>query len=136
RAERIEPCIDRVVLLGEAGEMAHHLRLAETRRADRALPLEAGEAAAERRRRGQVGAAMPPRILGEGPVLLGLQPMVADDRLRQRRRIIGFASTHGPAPIVHDSTSRKPCSSRSMSSVVVSSVAATSRRSATASLSG
>ena len=41
RAERVEAAVDRVILLRQAGEMAHHLRLAEAGQADRRLAVEA-----------------------------------------------------------------------------------------------
>ena len=81
RAERVKPGIDRVVLLRQASEVAHYLRLAEPREADDALPLEAAEAVAKRRRLGQVDAAMPRRILLEDQPLFDLKPAVAGERL-------------------------------------------------------
>src|SRR5438105_2112743 len=59
RTERVEPAVDRVVLLREAGEVAHDLRLAEPRKTDNALPIEAAEAVAKCRRLGQIDPAMP-----------------------------------------------------------------------------
>src|SRR5260370_14323768 len=135
-AERIEPGVDRVVLLRQASEVAHSLRLAEPGESNHAAPLEAAEAVAKRRRLGKVDAAMPRRILLEDQRLFDLQPAVAADGFDRPRRIIGLATADGPAPIIHNSTSRKAASSRSMSSVVVISVAATRRRSATVPLSG
>ena len=59
RAERVEPAVDRVVLLRQPREMAHDLRLAEPRQADRRLAVRArrggartAPARADRRRSG------------------------------------------------------------------------------------
>ena len=65
RAERVEPAVDRIVLLRQPGEVAHHLRLAEPRQADRADAFELAEAGDKRRRLGQIDAAPPRRILLE-----------------------------------------------------------------------
>src|SRR5437660_11914451 len=72
RAERVEPGVDRVVLLREAGEVAHDLRLAEPGQSDLGLPLEAAEAATERRRLREIDTAMPRRILLEDQRLFDL----------------------------------------------------------------
>src|SRR5207245_1451734 len=55
-AERVETGIDRVVLLRQASEMAHDLRLAEPGEPYLALPLQAAEAIAKRCWLGQVDA--------------------------------------------------------------------------------
>jgi hypothetical protein len=115
--------------------VAHDLRLAEPRKTYDALPLEAAEAVLTRRRLGQVDTAMPRGILLEDQPLFDLQPTIPGNGL-ERQRSTGIVSADGPAPVIHDSTSRKPASSRSMSSVVAISVAATSKRSASAPLSG
>ena len=78
RAERVEPAVDRVVLLRQPGEVAHDLRLAETRKADRAVALEPAETRRETaavpagRRRHRPGASCS-KISG----LLDLKPAVA-----------------------------------------------------------
>jgi hypothetical protein len=63
------------------------LRLAESGEANDALPLEAAEAVAKRRRLGQIDAAMPRGILLEDQPLFNLKPAVAGDRLEGRCRI-------------------------------------------------
>src|SRR6266700_3183299 len=129
RAERVEAAVDRVVLLRQAGEMAHDLRLAEPGEADRPLSFEPAKARAKRRRLRQVDAAMPGRILLEQQLLLDLQPPVAADRRRQCG-VGGGARAQRLAPLAHRSTSLSAASKRSISSVAIISVAATSNRSA------
>ncbi len=84
RAERVKSGVDRVVLLRQAGEVAHDLRLAEPRKTNDVLPLEAAEAVAKCRRLGQVDAAMPRRILLEDQRLFNLKPAIAANGLEQR----------------------------------------------------
>ena len=121
RAERIEPGVDRIILLRQPGEVAHHLRLAKTRQADRALPLEAAEArSATGGGSGRSTPQWPGRILLEDQRLLDLQPAIAADRLGRLGMIGRRARAHRLAPIAHRSTSRSPASSRSISSSVVS----------------
>jgi len=80
RPERIEPAVDRVILLRQPGEMAHNLRLAEAWEADRSLPLEPAETGSERWRLDQVDAASTWRVLLEDQLLFDLQPAVAAGR--------------------------------------------------------
>ena len=131
RAERVEAAVDRVILLRQPGEMADHLRLAEARQADRALPFEPAEADAERRRLGQIDAAMARRILLEDQRLFDLQPAIAADRL-DRPGAVAVAGGRSAAWLhsLIAAPPASPASSRSMSSSVVVSVAATSSRSA------
>src|SRR5260370_1604870 len=134
--EGIEPGVDRVVLLRQASEVAHHLRLAEPGESDHAAPLEAAEAVAKRRRLGKVDAAMPRRILLEDQRLFDLQPAVAADGFDRPCRIIGLATADGPAPIIHNSAPRKAAPGRPMSSVGVTSAAPRGRAASTVPLSG
>src|SRR3954463_2088857 len=97
-AKRVETGVDCVVLLREAGEVAHDLRLAEPRQPDRAFPFETSEAAGEGCRLGQVDAGMTRRILLEEQTLFDLEPPVPPDGL-YRRRGIALARANGPAPI-------------------------------------
>src|SRR5260370_7602202 len=97
-AERRGPGGDRVVLLRQASEVAHHLRLAEPGESDHAAPLEAAEAVAKRRRLGKVDPAMPRRILLEDHRLFALQPPGAADRFHRPSPIIHFATPPRPAP--------------------------------------
>src|SRR5205807_1945507 len=130
RAQRIEPSVDRVVLLRQPGEVAYHLRLAETRQANLCPPIETAEARFKGRRIPKIDTAMPGRALFEDQPLFDLQATVAGDRLERRCQIRGGAGAEGSAPIGQHSTSRSSRSSRSMSSSVTISVAATKRTSA------
>src|ERR1700724_3383928 len=136
RAQRIEPAVDGVVLLRQPGEVADHLRLAETGQADLCLPLETAEARFEGRRISKIDAAAGGRPLLEDQSFFDLQPAVAGDRFERCCRISEGVGTKGSAPIGHDNTSRSSRRSRSMSSSVTISVAATRRTSASAGRSG
>src|SRR6266542_5699571 len=136
RAKRVEAAVDRVILLRQAGVVTHHLRFAEPGQADRRLALEAAEAGLERRRVGQVDAAMAGRILLEDQLLLDLQAAIAADRRYGRRLARRGVRAQRLAPIAHRSTSRSPSASRSISSEVTVSVAATSSRSARSARAG
>ncbi len=136
RAERIEAGVDRIVLVRQPGEMANHLRLAETGQTDRALPLETAHPGADGRRLRQVDAATTRRILLEDQRLLDLETAVAAHGRGPTRRRFGAACRERPTPFAHDSASRSPCSSRSASSAVAVSVTATSRRCANSGRSG
>src|SRR5262245_21753072 len=81
RAERIQPAVDRIILLRKPSEMAHYLRLAETRKTDRSLPFYTAEAVLERLWFRQVDAAIPRRILLKKQRLFELQPAIAGQRL-------------------------------------------------------
>src|SRR5439155_2176624 len=136
RTERVEAAVDRVILLRQAGEMAHHLRLAEPGQADRRRAFEAAEAGLERWRFGKIDAAMAGRILLEQQRLLDLQAAIAADG----RHRFSFGG-HGVraerlAPFAHRSTSASPSARRSISSGITVSVAATSNRSARSARSG
>src|SRR5260370_7314916 len=91
-AERRGPGGDRVVLLRQASEVAHHLRLAEPGESDHAAPLEAAEAVAKRPRLRKGEAPMPPRIPPEDPPLLALPPPAASDPFLRPLPLLGFAT--------------------------------------------
>src|SRR5438105_1704499 len=116
--------------------MAHHLRLAEARQPDRAAPFETVQTRAERRRLGDVDAAMAGRILLEDQSLLDLQAAVAADGLAGSELRGRSRRAQRLAPFAHRITSRSPASSWSTSSSVTVSVAATSSRSANSGRSG
>src|SRR5215831_18058199 len=126
RAERVESGVDRIVLLRQPREVTHNLRLAQARQTDRAPPFETAQPAGERGWLGEIDAAMTRQILLENQRLFDLQTAVADHAFVPLR--LGRARTRQRAHIVHDSTSRKPSLSRSISASVVSSVATSSRR--------
>ena len=86
RTKRVEPAVDRVVLLRQPGEMPHNLRLAEAGEADRTLPLQPAEPVFVRRRLGQVDTAMARRILLEDQWFFELQPAIAGEGFAFRCR--------------------------------------------------
>ena len=114
RAERVEPAVDRVVLLRQPGEMAHHLRLAEARQADRVLPFEPAEPGAKPPAgSGRSTPQRPGYVLLEQQRLLDLQPAVAAERrARFRCSRCGGCTLSAWLQSLIDSTSRRPASSR------------------------
>src|SRR5882762_1983384 len=118
RAERVKAAIDRVILLRQAGKMAHDLRLAKPRQADWVFAVEPAEPRPERRRFRQIDAAMSRRILLEQQLLLDLQTAIAADRLHRRRVARNGMAAQRLAPFVHRSTSARPSAKRSISSAV------------------
>ncbi len=123
-AERIEPRVDRVVLLAEPRVVPHHLGLREAGEPDRPLAPQAAQALAIASRRGQIDAGAP------------LLSLLEDERLLDRQTAVpgegaGLAARQGRRHVrAHRSTSARPPASASISASVVHSLAATrSRRS-------
>src|SRR5690606_6575646 len=127
RAQRIHAHVDRVVAPRQAHEVAHHLRLAQARKADRAGALEAAEARIDRGRVRQIHARPVGLALLEQQRLLVVEPAMPREGFELRRRLLGAPGEI--ARMAHRRTSRSAAHSASMSASVLHSVAATSSRS-------
>src|SRR6185312_3809734 len=123
RSQRVEAGVDGVVLLRQPGEIAHHLRLAESRQPDRPAPAQAAEAIGDRWRLGQVDAGAAGLVALEEQRLLDLEAAIAADRAGGRR--LAAEGAERLAPLAHRSTSPRPWANAAMSSSVLVSVAAT-----------
>ena len=131
-AERVEPAVDRVILLRQPGEVAHDLRLAETR-AGRSVPCRSRPP--RRLRNGAGSGRSTPQCPGESCSKISLssicKPAIAAERSRSTPSRPASVSARRPGSNRSSTAPRAsllragPC----LPSVVIS-VAATSRRSA------
>src|SRR5579864_136949 len=123
RAERIDAGVDRIILLRQARVVADHLRLAQARQADLPLSPQPAEAIGHFWRGRQIDPAPARSVLLEKQRLLEIEAATLARRRRAEAR-------HRLAPIAHRKASRSAIASAVISVSVLSSVAATRRRSA------